>query len=46
MFILTQNQCADVVGQTLIIQKTNPYYPEINIDATIGLTAEQVSLTQ
>ncbi|XP_013591950.1 PREDICTED: uncharacterized protein LOC106300366 [Brassica oleracea var. oleracea] len=38
----TPTYLQDVVGQTLIIQKTNPYYPEINIDATIGLTAEQV----
>uniref|UniRef100_A0A0D3EEN8 ATP-dependent DNA helicase n=1 Tax=Brassica oleracea var. oleracea TaxID=109376 RepID=A0A0D3EEN8_BRAOL len=38
MFILTQNQCADVVvGQILIIQKINLYHPEFNTDATIGL---------
>ncbi|KAG5394999.1 hypothetical protein IGI04_024962 [Brassica rapa subsp. trilocularis] len=37
MFILTHNQCANVVGQILIIQKINQYHPEFNIDATIGL---------
>ncbi|KAL0804791.1 hypothetical protein Bca101_097281 [Brassica carinata] len=30
-------QCADVVGQIVIIQKIKPYHPELNIDAMIGL---------
>ncbi|KAH0941992.1 hypothetical protein HID58_001629, partial [Brassica napus] len=33
----TPTYLPDVVGQILIIQKINPYHPEFNIDAPIGL---------
>ncbi|WZZ66095.1 hypothetical protein YC2023_077465 [Brassica napus] len=30
-------QCADVVGQICMMQKTNQYHPEINTEVTVGL---------
>ncbi|KAL0703745.1 hypothetical protein Bca4012_070170 [Brassica carinata] len=30
-------QCANVVGQIRMMQKTNPYQPEVNTEVTVGL---------
>ncbi|KAG2281759.1 hypothetical protein Bca52824_052979 [Brassica carinata] len=42
----TPTYLQDVVGQILIIQKTNPYYPEINTDATIGLRLNRSTMVK
>ncbi|KAH0851857.1 hypothetical protein HID58_094427, partial [Brassica napus] len=40
----TPTYLPDVIGQILIKQKTNPYHPELNIDATIGLRLNRLIL--
>ncbi|KAH0858351.1 hypothetical protein HID58_086612, partial [Brassica napus] len=42
----TPTYLPDVVGQILIIQKRNPYHPELNTDATIGLRLNRQTTTQ
>ncbi|KAH0873775.1 hypothetical protein HID58_071137, partial [Brassica napus] len=35
-------QCADVVGQICMMQKTNQYHPEINTEVTVGLLLNSI----
>ncbi|WZZ57021.1 hypothetical protein YC2023_057128 [Brassica napus] len=37
LFFINQKQCANVVGQIRMMQKTNPYQPEVNTEVTVGL---------
>ncbi|KAG5410870.1 hypothetical protein IGI04_007189 [Brassica rapa subsp. trilocularis] len=42
----TPTYLLDVVGQILIIQKINPYHPESNTDATIGLRLNRSTMVK